>query len=141
MSATFTACPATVSGGGIEPTVAMMSSDQMKPRHGPTPSVVISPSVPSTSTTARSTASVRRRRRNAWNSRRSVIASVVVGLVLEDLVRAEELLEQHDARELVRQRQRPERQPVVGPLEVEPIRPADDEAQVAPAHAAVLEEA
>src|SRR4051794_41281118 len=65
---------------------------------------------------------------------------VVVRLVLQDLVGAEELLEQHGACELVGQRHRAERQAVVGALELEPERPADDEAQVAPAHPPVLEE-
>src|SRR4051794_21305407 len=65
---------------------------------------------------------------------------MVVGLVLQDLVGAEELLEQDDPRELVGQRHRPEREPVVRALELEPERPADDEAEVAPAHPAVLEE-
>ena len=36
---------------------------------------------------------------------------------------------------------RPERQPVVGAVELEPERPADDEAEVAAAHPPVLEEA
>src|SRR3954447_293177 len=141
MSATFTAWPASVSGGGIEPTVATMSSDQMKPRHGPTSSVTISPAVPSARMRASTTASDRMRRRNARSSALSDMASVVVGLVLEDLVGAEELLEEHHAGELVGHRQRPEREAVVGALELEAVRAADDEAQVAAAHAAVLEEA
>ena len=56
-------------------------------------------------------------------------------------MRPEELLEQHDARELVRQRHRPEREAVVGALELEPERAADHEAQVAARHAPLLEEA
>src|SRR4051812_24724321 len=136
MSATFTAWPASVSGGGIEPTVATMSSDQMKPRHGPTSSVTISPAVPSARMRASTTASDRMRRRNARSSALSDMASVVVGLVLEDLVGAEELLEEHHAGELVGQRQRAEREAVVGALELEAVRAADDEAQVAAAHAA-----
>src|SRR5918997_5129953 len=65
-------------------------------------------------------------------------ASVVVGLAGEDLVGAVELLQQHHPRQLVRQRHRPERHPLVR-LEVEPHRPADHEAEVAPVHAALLE--
>src|ERR671921_2446373 len=142
MSPTLSACPATVSGGGIEPTVARMSSVQMKPRHAPTPSVAMNPAVPSARIATSTTASARRRRRKAAKSRRSATrSSVVVGLVLEDLVGAEQLLEQHDPRELVGQRERAERQPMVGALELEPERAAHDEAQVASAHAAVFEEA
>ena len=36
---------------------------------------------------------------------------------------------------------RPEREPVVGALELDPVRTADDEAQIAPRHAALLQEA
>ena len=54
---------------------------------------------------------------------------------------AVDLLEQHDARELVGKREGPEREAVVHVVEVEPLRPADDEAQVAPALAALLDEA
>jgi len=46
-------------------------------------------------------------------------------------VRPEELLEQHDARELVGQRHRSEREAMIGALELEPEWAADDEAQVA----------
>ncbi len=54
---------------------------------------------------------------------------------------AEELLEQDDARELVGQGERPERQAVVGVRELEAERPPDDEADVAPGLPALLEEA
>lgn len=54
---------------------------------------------------------------------------------------AVELLEQHDAGELVGQRQEPEREPVVDRVEVEAERSADDEADVAPGLPAILEEA
>ena len=53
---------------------------------------------------------------------------------------AVQLLEQHDARELVGQRDPPERQPVVDVLELESERPADHEAEVDPALAPFLEE-
>ena len=46
----------------------------------------------------------------------SGVTSMMVRLAGQDLVGAEELLEQHDAGQQVRQRHRPERQPVVGPL-------------------------
>src|SRR3954453_10684081 len=65
---------------------------------------------------------------------------MMVRLPREDLVRAEELLEQDDPRELVGQRHRPEREPVVRGLELEPERPADNEAQVAPPHPGGLED-
>src|SRR5918992_5929837 len=64
--------------------------------------------------------------------------SVVVRLAGEDLVGPEQLLQQHHPGKLVGQRHRPERHPLVG-LEVEPLRPADHEAEVAPVHAALLE--
>jgi Protein of unknown function (DUF3467) len=56
-------------------------------------------------------------------------------------VPAVDLLEQHDARELVRQRHRAERQAMVDGVELEPERAADDEAQVPTALTALLEEA
>ena len=65
----------------------------------------------------------------------------MVRLAREDLVGAEELLEQDDARELVRQRHRAEREQVVVALERRPERAADHEADVAAALAALLEEA
>src|SRR3954447_26332897 len=65
-----------------------------------------------------------RRRRPPTQAAGQRDASVVVGLVLQDLVGAEELLEQDDPRELVGQRHRPEREPVVRALELEPERPA-----------------
>src|SRR4051794_1020342 len=65
----------------------------------------------------------------------------MVRLVGQDLVRAEELLEQHDLGELVRQRGGPEREAVLARREVQPGGPPDDEAQVAAGLAAVLEPA
>ena len=55
----------------------------------------------------------RRGRRRAGRREGSPARSVMVGLARQDLVGPVELLEQHDARELVREGQRPERQPVV----------------------------
>ena len=72
-----------------------------------------SPTVPTTSSPAISANERARRRRGEAGGARGSPASVVVGLAGEDLVAAVELLEQHDARELVRQRHRPEREPVV----------------------------
>src|SRR5205085_11506863 len=66
------------------------------------------------------------------------LISVMVWLAREDLVRAVDLLEQHHAGELVRQRHRAEREPHVAALEVEPARPADHEAEVPPGLAALL---
>ena len=55
---------------------------------------------------------------------------------------AVELLEQHDPRELVRQRHRPEREPVVARVELAcPNGAADHEADVAAALAALLQPA
>ena len=54
---------------------------------------------------------------------------------------AVELLEQHDAGELVRQRERTEREPVLDVLELQPERATDDEADVATGVPAGLEEA
>ena len=58
------------------------------------------------------------------------VTSVMVGLAGEDLVGAEELLEQHDPRELVRERHRAEREPVVAAVELCAVRAADHEADV-----------
>src|SRR5918992_1284900 len=63
---------------------------------------------------------------------------IVIGLAGEDLVGAVELLQQHHPRQLVWQRHRAQRQPLVR-LEVEPLGTADHEAQVAPVPAALLE--
>ncbi len=63
----------------------------------------------------------------------------MVGLPGEDLVRAVELLEEDDPGELMRQRHRPEREAMVDLGELEPVWPADHEAQVAPGLAASLE--
>jgi len=56
-------------------------------------------------------------------------------------VPAIDLLEQHDPRELVGQRERAEREAVVDVVERESVRTADDEAEVAPALAPLLQEA
>ena len=72
---------------------------------------------------------------------RSCGPSVVVGLARDDLVRAVELLEQDDARELVGQRHRAEREPAVGALELQPERAADDEAPVQAGSPALLQDA
>src|SRR5215216_200821 len=65
----------------------------------------------------------------------------MVRLAREDLVRPVELLDEHHARELVRERHRAERELLVTALELRPVRPADDEADVAPAAAPLLEPA
>src|SRR4051794_17746099 len=65
----------------------------------------------------------------------------MVWLPRDDLVRAVELLEQDDARELVRQRHAAEAEAHVAALEVEAPRTADDEAEVAAGLPALLEEA
>ena len=65
----------------------------------------------------------------------------MVWLPGQDLVAPVDLLEQHDARELVGQRQAPEREAVVDGVEREPVRAADDEADVTPALAPFLQEA
>jgi hypothetical protein len=54
---------------------------------------------------------------------------MVIGLPGDDLVRTVDLLEQHDAGELVGQRDGAERQPVVGLLEVDAERPAQKRAK------------
>src|SRR4051812_25912013 len=66
---------------------------------------------------------------------------MVVGLARQDLVGAVELLDQHHAGELVRERHRPERQRLVAALEPEPVGAADDEADVATRLPAILEPA
>src|SRR2546423_8217543 len=65
----------------------------------------------------------------------------MVWLAREDLVRAVQLLQQHHARKLVRQRHRPQRQPQVAFVEVEPARPADYEAEILRRLPPLLEEA
>ncbi len=65
---------------------------------------------------------------------------MVVRLAGQDLVTAVELLEQHHAGELVGQRELAEREPVVDVVTLKAERPADHEAQVAPALATVLQE-
>ena len=77
----------------------------------------------------------------AYRRVRTPRSSVVVGLTREDLVAAVELLEQNHARELVRQRQRAEREAVIDLVELQAERAADHEAQVAGGHAALLEKA
>src|SRR5688500_4388917 len=69
------------------------------------------------------------------------VTSVMVGLAREDLVGAEELLEQHHARELVRERHRAEREPVIAAVQPAAVRPADEEADVAARLAALLQPA
>src|SRR3954447_3292758 len=56
---------------------------------------------------------------------------IMVWLARQDLVRAVDLLEQHDASKLVRQRHLAERDAHVAALEVEPAWPPDHEAEVA----------
>src|SRR3954451_10569698 len=65
----------------------------------------------------------------------------MVWLARQDLVCPIDLLEQHDTRELVRQRHLAEREAHVAALEIEPTRAADDEAEVAARLAALLQEA
>jgi hypothetical protein len=68
----------------------------------------------------------------------------MVWLAREDLVGAEELLEQHHSREPVRERERAEREPTFGAAEhrlVEPERPTHEEAEIACRAAPFLEEA
>src|SRR3982751_6036768 len=147
MSATFTSSADVFVGAGIEPTVAIVSSARRNASNGPWSVVQTNPSVPATSSSAIITPSWPRRRANASSSRRprirglSVVKrssrswssdaiSVVIRLAGEDLVAAVELLEQHDASELMGQRERAEREPVVDVVEVEPERAADDEADV-----------
>src|SRR5436305_3039078 len=67
--------------------------------------------------------------------------SVVVRLAGQDLVSAEQLLEQHHAGELVRQRHRAERELQIAFLERQPARPTDDEADVARLEPALVDEA
>src|SRR4051794_1949435 len=67
--------------------------------------------------------------------------SVMVWLVRQDLVRAVELLEQHNAGELMGQRHRPERELHVAVLQGETARPAHDEAEIPARLAALLQEA
>src|SRR5215204_2350089 len=64
---------------------------------------------------------------------------IVIRLASEDLVSAVELLEQHHAGELVRQRDAAQREPRVAAVEVESPRPADHEAEVSALTAALLE--
>ena len=67
---------------------------------------------------------------------------MMVRLAREDLVAAKELFEQDHAGELVGQREGPERKAMIDPvLQPEPVGPADDEADVAPALATGLEPA
>jgi hypothetical protein len=65
----------------------------------------------------------------------------VIGLPGDDLVGPVELLEEDDPSELVRKGERSERDPVLDRLELEPEGASDDETQVAPAPASLLEEA
>src|SRR4051794_12522901 len=70
-----------------------------------------------------------------------IAGSMMVGLARQDLVGPEQLLEQHHARELVGQRHRAEREPVVAALQRGPERAADHEAHVAPGLPALLQPA
>src|SRR5436190_2311090 len=159
MSPTFTSSAAVFVGAGIEPTVAMVSSARTNASHAPWSVETTNPSVPAASSSAIITPSWPRRRVNAtssWRPRirglivvkvsrrswsvRSAI-SVVVWLAGEDLMAAVELLEQHDAGELVGQRERAEREAVVDAVELEAQRPADDKADVTAGLAAGLQEA
>jgi hypothetical protein len=65
----------------------------------------------------------------------------VIALTGEDLVGAVELLEEDDAGQLVRKGERSQRDPVLDRLELEPVGAADDEAELTPALASLLEEA
>src|SRR5581483_210534 len=122
---TLTTCPAVSCGSGTAPVVATTSSARTKPSQTLSPSASEKPIVPAASRTAMTPSSTARRR---------TVSLVVVRLTGEDLVGAEELLEQHDARELVGQGHRAEREAVVGRglSPAQPERAADDEAQVAP---------
>jgi Protein of unknown function (DUF3467) len=64
----------------------------------------------------------------------------VVGLAGQDLVAPVELLEQDHPGELVGERQLPQREAVLNPIQIEPERTADHEAEVHPALAPVLQE-
>ena len=64
----------------------------------------------------------------------------MVRLAGDDLVGAIELLEQDDPRELVGQRHRAKRQAVIGARELEPVRAADHEREVASGGSALLDE-
>src|SRR3954451_21292378 len=98
---TLTICPAVSFAPGIEPVVATVSSVRTNTSQTLSFSARANPMVPATRMIAMTTAST--------VSRRTV--SVVVRLTGEDLVGAEELLQQHDPRELMGQGHGPERQP------------------------------
>ena len=65
----------------------------------------------------------------------------MVGLAGQDLVGTVELLEQDDSGQLMGQRDRSEREPVVHVAQIEAVRASDHEAQVKPGLAALLQEA
>ena len=65
----------------------------------------------------------------------------MVWLAGEDLVGAVQLLEQHHPGKLVRQRERPERKPMINLVELEAERTANHEAEVTATRTALLEEA
>jgi hypothetical protein len=67
--------------------------------------------------------------------------SVVVCLASEDLVCTVELLEQDHPGELVRERKWPQREAMVGRLELEPEGSPDYEAEIAPAVAPLFQKA
>src|SRR4051794_19873941 len=131
---TLTISPPVSFAPGIEPVVATVSSVRTKPSQTFSCSVSVKPTVPTASSPRITNPSVRRRRR---------MASVVVGLTGEDLVGAEELLEQHHPRELMRQGHRSQREPVIraGVAAAVAERSADHEAQVARLDPAFVEEA
>src|SRR5258707_13702084 len=96
---TLTIWPAVSFAPGIEPVVATVSSVRTKACQTPSCSASENPIVPASSRIAMTTSSIARRR----------IVSVVVRLTGEDLVGAEELLEQHNTCELMGQGHRAER--------------------------------
>src|SRR5215211_2761951 len=78
-------------------------------------------------------------RRSATGS--AAIGLIVIGLAGQDLVRPEDLLHQHHPGELMGQRHGAERQLEVAALQLQPLGPADDEADVATLLAPLLEPA
>src|SRR4051812_3521181 len=110
-----------------------MSSAWMRPAPSERSSTSASATPPATTSATIAPTRPVRRAMNLRMSRPSLMRcrSVVVGLVAEDLVGAVDLLEQHHARELVRQRHRPERQPVVDAVQLDAAEgAADDEPHV-----------
>src|SRR3954470_12087127 len=132
---TSVTCPPVVVGCETAPIVATTSSDQRKPSQALRSSVTTKAIVPAHSSATMAAASSTRRRA----SRR--MSLVVIGLPRDDLVRAVELLQQHDAGQLVGQRHRPEAQPRVDVVELQAERPAHHEAPVPARLPAFLEDA